>query len=79
LASPYGGEGLGRPTWPIEVSGAGLDAAHAAIIRSELERADAFNPIGGLGVRMLGPTLLEFGTPEQIAQHLPLISRAELR
>lgn len=74
-----GESGWGVPTWPREVGGAGLSKAQAAILREELARVEAFNPIGGLGVKMLGPTLLEFGTPEQIARHLPPIARAELR
>lgn len=74
-----GDKGWGVPTWPRDVGGAGLSAGEAAIIRDELAQAGAFNPIGGLGVKMLGPTLLEFGTPEQLARHLPPIARADLR
>lgn len=72
-------KGWGVPTWPRELGGAGLGNADAAILGQELARAGAFNPIGGLGVKMLGPTLLELGTPEQIAQHVPPIARGERR
>lgn len=45
----------------------------------ELELAGAFNPIAGLGLMMLGPTLLEFGSEAQKLRHLPPIARGELQ
>ena len=35
------------------------------MLQEELGRAGAYNPIGGMGVMMFGPTLLEYGTEEQ--------------
>lgn len=74
-----GDTGWGVPTWPVQYGGAGLGPEEAQIIAAELAAAEAFNPIGHLGVTMLGPTLLEYGTPEQKAEHLPKIARAEVR
>lgn len=72
-------QGWGVPTWPREVGGADLDIAQARIIEQEYHRAGAYNPISGIGVAMLGPTVLEYGTPEQIARHVPPIARGEIR
>ena len=35
----------------------------------------AWNPIGGMGVMMFGPTLLEYGTEAQKIRHIPPIAR----
>jgi alkylation response protein AidB-like acyl-CoA dehydrogenase len=44
-----------------------------------MARIGAWNPIGGMGVMMFGPTLLEYGTEEQKRRHIPPIARGELR
>ena len=44
-----------------------------------MARIGAWNPIGGMGVMMFGPTLLEYGTEAQKTQHIPPIARGELR
>jgi alkylation response protein AidB-like acyl-CoA dehydrogenase len=36
-------------------------------------------PLAGMGTMMIGPTLLEHGTPEQKAEHLPRIASGEIR
>lgn len=74
-----GGIGWGVPTWPAEYGGGGLTTEQAEILREEMDRVGAFNPIGGLGVMMLGPTVLEYGTHEQKLQHIPPIARDEAR
>ena len=74
-----GEKGWGLPTWAVEYGGAGYDADKADVLAQEFARAGAFNPIVGLGVMMLGPTLLEFGTEEQKRRHLPPIARGETR
>ncbi len=71
--------GYGAPTWPKAYGGAGLSAEQAEVMAEELELAGAFNPIAGLGLMMLGPTLLEFGSEEQKRRHLPPIARGELQ
>lgn len=74
-----GDKGWGVPTWPKEYGGGGLDRKQAAIVQEEMARAGAYNPIGGMGVMMFGPTLLEYGTEEQKREHIPAIARAEVR
>src|SRR5215472_302313 len=44
-----------------------------------MARIGAINPIGGMGVIMFGPTLLEYGTEAQIQEHIPRIARGEVR
>jgi len=74
-----GEKGWGVPTWPKEYGAAGLSPAHARIIQQELGRAGAYNPIGGMGVMMFGPTLLEYGTEAQKQEHIPPIVRGDLQ
>jgi alkylation response protein AidB-like acyl-CoA dehydrogenase len=74
-----GDKGWGVPTWPKAYGGGGLSAAPARALNQEMARIGARNPIGGMGVGMFGPTLLEYGTEEQKKRHLPPICRGELR
>ncbi|HEY2482401.1 MAG TPA: acyl-CoA dehydrogenase family protein, partial [Caulobacteraceae bacterium] len=66
-----GETGWGVPTWPKAYGGGGLDAAAARILQQEMNGAGAWNPIGGMGVMMFGPTLLEYGNEEQKAKYVP--------
>jgi alkylation response protein AidB-like acyl-CoA dehydrogenase len=73
-------KGWGAPTWPAQYGGAGLGQREERIINSELTAADAFNPIPGLalmGVTMVGPTILDYGTEDQKQKHLIPIARGE--
>ena len=70
--------GWGAPHWPKVYGGAGLDDEQIAILREEVASVGAFMPITGLGLMMLGPTLLEFGTEAQKLRHLPPIARGEV-
>ena len=54
-----GSRGWGTPTWPREYGGGGLTRKQARILEEEMAKIGAFNPIGGMGVMMFGPTLLE--------------------
>ena len=67
-------KGYTAPTWPTEYGGAGLDAAEAQVLRQEMQRIKARTPLVGMGLSMIGPALLEFGTDEQKAEHLPQIA-----
>ena len=75
----FGAKGWGVPTWPRAYGGGDLNRAEARVLGEELARAGAYNPIGGMGVMMFGPTLLEYGTEEQKRQHIPGIATAEVR
>jgi alkylation response protein AidB-like acyl-CoA dehydrogenase len=72
-------KGWGVPTWPTQYGGGGLSMTEARALRQEMAKIGAFNPIGGMGVMMFGPTLLEYGTEAQKTRHLIPISRGELR
>ena len=74
-----GAKGWGVPTWPAAYGGGGLTSAEARVLREEMAKRGAWNPIGGMGVMMFGPTLLEYGTEEQKQRHIPPIVRGELR
>ena len=73
-----GDKGWGTPTWPKEYGGGGLSGAEARVVQGEIARAGAYNPIGGMGVMMFGPTLLEYGTDAQKQEHIPPICRGEI-
>jgi len=73
-------KGWGTPTWPAAYGGGGLTPAQARALREEIRKVGGWNPIGwGMGVRMLGPTLLEYGTEAQKLAHIPPIVRGETR
>lgn len=74
-----GAKGWGVPTWPAQYGGGGLDKALAQVIKEELMNADAYNPIGGMGVSMFGPTLLEYGTEDQKQKYIPDIVTGKVR
>jgi len=74
-----GQRGWGTPTWPKEYGGGGLSKAQAKILDHEMTKVGAFNPIGGMGVMMFGPTLLEYGDEKQKREHIPPICRGEIR
>ena len=62
--------------WPKEYGGPGWTPTQRYIY--DLERAAANAPVGlSMGVIMLGPVLIAFGTPEQKAHYLPRIRRCE--
>ncbi|RLT41281.1 MAG: hypothetical protein DWI58_09075 [Chloroflexi bacterium] len=65
------------PAWPKEYGGAGLSYIEQFIFNAEM--ADAKAPaVGGMGVTMLGPTLIVHGTEEQKREHLPRILSGEV-
>ena len=74
-----GEKGWGVPTWPKQYGGGGLSKAQARVLLQELNRIDAFNPIGGMGTAMFGPTLLEYGNEEQKRRHMPGIVHGTVR
>ena len=71
-------KGFTAPTWPKEYGGAGLNTQESRIVREEMGRINAREPLVGMGLAMIGPALLEFGTEEQKAEHLPRISSGEI-
>jgi alkylation response protein AidB-like acyl-CoA dehydrogenase len=74
-----GEKGWGVPTWPAQYGGGGLSQAQAQVLREEMGRIGAINPIGGMGVGMFGPTLIEFGNETQKQLHIRRIAKGEVR
>ncbi|MEO1968654.1 MAG: acyl-CoA dehydrogenase family protein [Sphingomonadaceae bacterium] len=74
-----GNRGWGTPTWPSEYGGGGLSRKQARVLDEEMAKVGAYNPIGGMGVMMFGPTLLEYGSEAQKKEHIPPITRGEIR
>ena len=66
-----GAKGWGTPTWPKSVGGGGLTRDEARVLAEEMARIGARNPIGGMGVSMFGPTLLEYGSDALKKEHFP--------
>ncbi|MNQ08784.1 Glutaryl-CoA dehydrogenase [compost metagenome] len=67
------------PDWPREYGGGGLSPAELAVLESELRRLKCRPPQINLGIWMLGPVLLEYGSEEQKRALLPPMARGEIR
>ena len=67
------------PDWPTDYGGGGLSAAQTKVLREEMARINARNPLNSFGISMLGPALLKYGTEAQKLEHLPKIARGEIR
>jgi len=63
--------------WPEEFGGRGLSLAKQVIFHEEYARSGAPARVNHLGEELLGPTLIELGTPEQQARFLPAIVAVE--
>ena len=74
-----GARGWTVPDWPKAYGGGGLNPAETKIVREELARIKARNPLYSFGISMLGPALLKYGTEEQKLDYLPKIARGEIR
>jgi len=76
-----GAKGWATPTWPAEYGGGGLSQLQAQVLGQEMSRIGAFNPLirtTGMGITMVGPTILEYGTEDQKQRHIPRICRGEV-
>lgn len=71
--------GWTAPTWPTEYGGGGLSFEENRVLQEEMAALKALPPSVGMGLAMIGPTLLEFGTEEQKQRHLPKIASGEVR
>ena len=67
------------PEWPTQYGGGGLSAEQARVLKQEMKAISARTPLFDLGIWMLGPALLEYGSEEQKQEHIPKIIRGEIR
>ena len=67
------------PDWPEAYGGGGLTPEQDAVLQQELKRLKCRPPQINLGIWMLGPVLLEFGTEEQKKRLLTPMTRGEVR
>lgn len=70
-------KGWSAPTWPKEYGGTGWNATERYIFARECTAADAPR-IFSMGLRMVGPVIMKFGTSEQKAKYLPRIVAGDI-
>jgi alkylation response protein AidB-like acyl-CoA dehydrogenase len=63
--------------WPREYGGRGATLLQQAIYNEELYRTNAPGLVNSLGIMMVGPTLMRWGTDEQKQRYIPKILAAE--
>jgi alkylation response protein AidB-like acyl-CoA dehydrogenase len=63
--------------WPKEFGGRGATLMQQFIYHQELDRAKAPPVVNFQGIARVGPTLMQWGTPEQKARYIPKIPSAE--
>ena len=69
--------GLIGINWPPEWGGRGLSHRHQQVFSEELARVRAPQPIGLIGLDVVGPSIGRFGTPAQRAALLPPLLSGE--
>ena len=69
-------KGWVAPTWPKEFGGTGWSEAERHIFASECARAGAPS-LSPMGLRMVAPVIMHYGTAEQKAWYLPRILSGE--
>ncbi|KAB0267454.1 acyl-CoA dehydrogenase family protein [Microvirga brassicacearum] len=67
----------GMVTWPERYGGRGLDLIQWLIFEEEYYRAGAPLRVNQNGIFLLGPTLMEYGTPEQKSRFLPKMASGD--
>ncbi len=73
-----GKKGWIAPHWPKEYGGAGMTVTEQFVYNEEMANARA-PQVGGMGVQMIGPVLIRYGTEEQQKEHLPRITSGEVQ
>jgi len=71
-------KGWTAPLWPEEYGGAALTSDRYRVLQEEMMSIRALPAATGMGLAMIGPTLLEFGTDQQKHEHLPKIVSGEV-
>ena len=63
--------------WPVEYGGRGANLLEWLIFEEEYYRAGAPGRVNQNGIFLLGPTIMEYGSPEQKARFLPAMASSE--
>jgi alkylation response protein AidB-like acyl-CoA dehydrogenase len=71
------GGGWAMVPWPVEYGGRGANLLEWLIFEEEYYRAGAPGRVNQNGIFLLGPTIMEYGTPEQKARYLPKMASSE--
>ena len=66
------------PAWPKKYGGAGLGVVEQFVLNEEFAENGLPSNLGGFGVMMIGPTIIEHGTEEQKDKYLSEILRGEV-
>jgi alkylation response protein AidB-like acyl-CoA dehydrogenase len=69
--------GFAMVPWPREYGGRGADLLEWLVFEEEYYRAGAPGRVNQNGIFLLGPTIMEYGTPEQKARFLPAMAKSE--
>jgi alkylation response protein AidB-like acyl-CoA dehydrogenase len=69
--------GFAMVPWPVEYGGRGANLLEWLIFEEEYYRAGAPGRVNQNGIFLLGPTIMEYGTPEQKARFLPKMASSE--
>src|ERR1700739_4943841 len=73
------GAGYAGLSWREQYGGGGADAKLRAVFNEELDRAGAPERLNIVGEDFAGPTIIEFGTPEQQERYLrPILAGEEI-
>ncbi len=70
-------KGWSAPGWPREYGGTGWTATQRYIFSRESTAVDAPR-IFSMGLRMVGPVIMKYGTPEQKTKYLPRIVAGDI-
>lgn len=63
--------------WPVEYGGRGANLLEWLVFEEEYYRAGAPGRVNQNGIFLLGPTIMEYGTPEQKARYLPKMASSQ--
>ena len=69
-------KGWVAPAWPVEYGGTGWSEMQRYIFAAECARAGTPG-LSPMGLKMVGPVIMRYGTPEQKAYYLPRILSGE--
>ncbi len=65
------------PSWPKKYGGADMSVVDQFVMNEEFAESGVPSNVGGFGVMMIGPTIIEHGTEDQKTEHLGSILRGE--